>query len=113
VNSPTAPSSPRLWSGPCARWPRTSDALLAIGVFLTTLFVTEAPGGDLAVRPVGEAPLGAVAVFAVASRALYWRRRQPLAALAVVLLAMALSMALGYEDLSVRGATSARGGEQW
>jgi signal transduction histidine kinase len=69
-------------------------------MFLTTLFVTEAPGGDLAVRPVGEAPLGAVAVFAVASGALYWRRRQPLAALAVVLLAMALSMALGYEDLS-------------
>jgi signal transduction histidine kinase len=69
-------------------------------VFLTTLFVTEAPGGDLALRAVGEAPLAALAVFAVASGALYWRRRQPLAALAVVLVAMAVSLALGYEDLS-------------
>jgi signal transduction histidine kinase len=100
VNSPPAPSTPRTWSGPCARWPRTCDALLAIAVFLATLFVTEAPDGDLTLRPVGEAPLGALTVFAVASGALYWRRRQPLAALAVVLLAMAVSTALGYEDLS-------------
>ena len=100
MSSPIAPSTPRTWSGPCARWPRTCDALLAVGLFLATLFVTEAPGGDLAVRPVGEAPFGAVAVFAVASGALYWRRRRPLAALAVVLLAMVLSMALGYGDLS-------------
>jgi signal transduction histidine kinase len=69
-------------------------------VFLAAVFVTEAPGGDLAVRPAGEVPLGAVAVFAVASGALYWRRRQPLAALAVIFLAMTVSMALGYGDLS-------------
>ena len=97
VNSPAAPAAPRTWSGPFARWPRTSDALLAIAVFLAALFVTEAPDGDLTVRP---APLGAVAVYAVAAGALYWRRRRPLAALAVVLPAMAVSAALGYEDLS-------------
>src|SRR4051794_34011844 len=100
VSSPTAPPAPRAWSGPFARWPRGADALLAIGVFLATLFVTEAPGGDLALRPIGAAPPGAVAVFAAASGALYWRRRQPLAALVVVLLAMTASRALGYEDLS-------------
>jgi signal transduction histidine kinase len=100
VSPPAAPPARRTWSGPFARWPRTCDALLAVGVFLTTLFVTEAPGGDLTVRPVGEAPIGAVAVFAVAAGALYWRRRRPLAALAVVLPAMAVSAALGYEDLT-------------
>jgi signal transduction histidine kinase len=88
------------WPSPCARWPRTCDALLAIGIFLATLFVTEAPGGDLAFRSLGETPLGAVFVFAVAAGALYWRRRRPLTALTVVLAAMALSTALGYEDLS-------------
>ena len=100
VSSPTAPPAPRAWSGPFARWPRGADALLAIGVFLATLFVTAAPDGDSALRPIGAAPPGAMAVFAAASGALYWRRRQPLAALVVVLLAMTASRALGDEDLS-------------
>lgn len=76
------------------------DALLAVGVFLAAMFVTEAPGGDLAVRSAGDVSLGAVAVFAVAGGALYWRRRQPLAVLAVILAAMTVSAGLGYGDLS-------------
>jgi signal transduction histidine kinase len=93
-------AAPTAHTGPLTRWPRTCDALLAIGVFLATVFLTEAPGGDLALRPIAHTPVGAFAVFVVASAALYWRRHRPLAGLAVVLVAMALSTALRYEDLA-------------
>lgn len=85
--------------GPFARWPRAADAVLAIVVLLWSLFVTdEVPEKDLAIRALGDLPIAAIFVFAVASGALYWRRRQPLVVLALNLAASALLTALSYPN---------------
>ena len=92
-------SAPRRFRGPFARWPRTADGVLAIVVFLGTVFVTDGPGDSVVIRPIGDVPIPALLVFAVASAALYWRRRAPLAVLAVVLVAWASTIGSGYADL--------------
>jgi signal transduction histidine kinase len=92
-------SAPRRFRGPFARWPRAADGVLAIVVFLGTVFVTDGPGDSLVIRPIGDVPIPALLVFAVASAALYWRRRAPLAVLAVVLVAWASTIGSGYADL--------------
>ncbi|MEN8131807.1 MAG: sensor histidine kinase [Pseudomonadota bacterium] len=85
--------------GPFARWPRTSDTVLAIVVFLWSIFVTdETPNQDLAIRAVGDVPIAALFVYAVSSGALYWRRCQPLIVLGVNLAALAVLMGLGYPN---------------
>ena len=66
-------NAPRRFRGPFARWPRAADAILAIAVFLGTVFVVDGPGDALTIRPVGDVPIPALLVFAVASAALYWR----------------------------------------
>jgi signal transduction histidine kinase len=92
-------SAPRRFRGPFARWPRAADGVLAIVVFLGTVFVTDGPGDSLVIRPIGDVPIPALLAFAVASAALYWRRRAPLAVLAVVLVAWASTIGSGYADL--------------
>jgi signal transduction histidine kinase len=92
-------SAPRRFRGPFARWPRAADGVLAIVVFLGTVLVTDGPGDSLVIRPIGDVPIPALLVFAVASAALYWRRRAPLAVLAVVLVAWASTIGSGYADL--------------
>ena len=92
-------SAPRRFRGPFARWPRAVDGVLAIVVFLGTVFVTDGPGDSVVIRPIGDVPIPALLVFAVASAALYWRRRAPLAVLAVVLVAWASTIGSGYADL--------------
>jgi len=92
-------SAPRRFRGPFARWPRAADGVLATVVFLGTVFVTDGPGDSLVIRPIGDVPIPALLVFAVASAALYWRRRAPLAVLAVVLVAWASTIGSGYADL--------------
>ena len=92
-------SAPRRFRGPFARWPRSADGVLATVVFLGTVFVTDGPGDSLVIRPIGDVPIPALLVFAVASAALYWRRRAPLAVLAVVLVAWASTIGSGYADL--------------
>jgi signal transduction histidine kinase len=92
-------SAPRRFRGPFARWPRAADGVLAIVVFLGTVFVTDGPGDSVVIRPIGDVPIPALLVFAVASAALYWRRRAPLAVLAVVLVAWASTIGSGYADL--------------
>lgn len=94
-------SAPRQLRGPFTRWPRAADTVLAIVVFLTTVFVTsEGPNNDdLVIRSAGDIPIAAFFVFAVASGALYWRRSQPLVVLGVTLVALALSIGLGYSEL--------------
>ena len=54
-----------------------ADAVLATAVFLGTVLVTDGPGDSLVVRPIGDVPVAVLLVFAVASAALYWRRRAP------------------------------------
>ena len=92
-------SAPRRFRGPFARWPRAADGVFATVVFLGTVFVTDGPGDSLVIRPIGDVPIPALLVFAVASAALYWRRRAPLAVLAVVLVAWASTIGSGYADL--------------
>jgi signal transduction histidine kinase len=92
----TAPSSFR---GPFARWPRAADAVLALAVLLATVFLVDGPGDAIVIRPVGDVPIAALLVFAVASAALYWRRRAPLAVLGVALLAWTVLLGSGYADV--------------
>jgi signal transduction histidine kinase len=105
VNGTALPSptplgnAPRRFRGPFARWPRAADAVLAAAVFLATVFVTDGPGDSLVTRPIGDVPIPALLVFAVASAALYWRRHAPLAVLAVALVAWASTIGSGYADL--------------
>ena len=85
--------------GPFTRWPRAADAVLAIVVFLWSVFISdEDPNQDLAIRTLSDVPIAAIFVFALASGALYWRRRQPLVVLGVELAAMALLTGLGYPN---------------
>jgi signal transduction histidine kinase len=105
VNGTALPSrtplgnAPRRFRGPFARWPRAADAVLAIAVFLGTVFVVDGPGDSLAIRPIGDVPIPALLVFAVASAALYWRRRAPLVVLGVGLAAWAVTLGSGYSDV--------------
>ena len=90
---------PRRFRGPFTRWPRAADAVLAIAVFLATVFLVDGPGDAIAVRPIGDVPIAALLVYAVASAALFWRRRAPLAVLGVALIAWAVALGSGYTDL--------------
>jgi signal transduction histidine kinase len=91
--------APRRFRGPFARWPRAADAVLAAAVFLGTVFVIDGPGDSLVFRPIGDVPIPALLVFAVASAALYWRRRAPLVVVGVTVLAWAVTLGSGYADL--------------
>ncbi|GAA3381865.1 sensor histidine kinase [Cryptosporangium minutisporangium] len=72
-------------TGPFARWPRGSDAVLAVVLFVAAVLVMEGPGDSLRVRPVTDVPLAVLLVLAVAAAALYRRRRAPVPVLGVVL----------------------------
>jgi signal transduction histidine kinase len=92
--------TPRSFRRPFARWPRAADAALAVAVFLATVFWdSDAPGDSVVFRPVGDVPVPAVLAFAVASAALYWRRRAPLVVLGVALAAWVATIGSGYADL--------------
>ncbi|HEX3214853.1 MAG TPA: sensor histidine kinase [Actinomycetota bacterium] len=90
---------PRRFRGPFTRWPRAADAALAVAVFLAAVFLVDGPGDAIVVRPVGDVPIPALLVYAVASAALYWRRRAPLAVLGVVLVAWALTLGDSYSQI--------------
>ena len=105
VNRTAADSQPPLGSalrqlqGPFTRWPRTADTVLAVGLFLMIVFVSfEEPDGDLAIRALGDVPIGAFLVLGVSCAALIWRRSQPLVVLGVTLAAIGVSSALGYPE---------------
>ena len=91
-------SAARGFRGPFARWPRAADAVLAVAVFLLLVLVVDAPGDALAVRPIGDVPIVALPVFAVASAALYWRRREPVVVLGVAVIAWAVMLGTGSAD---------------
>jgi signal transduction histidine kinase len=100
LSSPTPlGNAPRRFRGPFARWPRAADAILAIAVFLGTVFVVDGPGDALTIRPIGDVPIPALLVFAVASAALYWRRRAPLVVVGVTVIAWAVTLGSAYSDL--------------
>ena len=95
----TALPAPRGFRGPFTRWPRAADAVLAIAVFLGAVFLVDGPGDAIVTRPIGDVPVAALLVFAVASAALYWRRRAPLVVLGVAVIAWAATLGSGYADL--------------
>jgi signal transduction histidine kinase len=92
-------NAPSGFRGPFARWPRAADAVLAIAVFLAVVFLVDGPGDSIVVRPIGDVPITALLVYAVASAALYWRRRAPLAVLGVALVAWALTLGDSYSQI--------------
>jgi signal transduction histidine kinase len=96
---PPLGNAPRRFRGPFTRWPRAADAVLAIAVFLATVFLVDGPGDAIVIRPIGDVPVAALLVFAVASAALYWRRRAPLVVLGVAVIAWAVTIGSGYADL--------------
>jgi signal transduction histidine kinase len=85
--------------GPFTRWPRISDAVLAVVVFVLTVSVVDGPGDALAIRPIGDVPIAVLLVFAIAGAALYWRRRRPLIVLAVAVIAWTVLLGSGYADI--------------
>ncbi|MCC3655326.1 sensor histidine kinase [Streptomyces sp. S07_1.15] len=93
------PGVPGGFRGPFTRRPRTADAVLAAVMFLLTVFVEEAPGDALALRPVADVPLPVLLLFAVAGAALYRRRREPAAVLVVVLVAWAPTLGSSYATM--------------
>ena len=92
ASRPPLGNASRGFRGPFARWPRAADAVLAIAVFLAVVFLVDGPGDSTVIRPIGDVPITALLVFAVASAALYWRRHAPLAVLGVALVAWALTL---------------------
>ena len=92
-------TGPRQLRGPFARWPRSADAVLAIGLFVLLVFVSfEEPDGDLVLRSAGDLPLGEFILMALACGALIRRRSRPLVVLGVTLATSTLSLLLGYTE---------------
>lgn len=95
-----APAPSWVPSGPFTRWPRVSDALLAVAVFLSALFFVDDGYGSPVRRSISEVSPVMLAITVVACGALYRRRHEPVAMLAVVLTAAGLALTLGNGDLS-------------
>ncbi len=91
--------APRQLQGPFTRWPRAADTVLAIVVFLATVFVTfVGPNQDkLVLRSAGGLPIAAFFILAAGSGVLCWRRSRTMVVLGVTLIA--LSMGPGYSEL--------------
>ncbi|MFR9751226.1 sensor histidine kinase [Nocardia sp. 004] len=89
----------RRFRGPFARWPRTADTALAVVAFLLALFVVDAPGDALTIRPLAEVAHPAVAALLAGNAVLYWRRRAPLIVLGSVLLSWMPLLLTGYSHL--------------
>jgi len=85
--------------GPFARWPRAADAALALIMFAASVSLQDGPGDSVVFRPVGELPVPELLLFAIASAALFRRRRAPLVVLTVVLVGWASTVGSGYSDL--------------
>ena len=82
--------SSRSLRGPFARWPQASDAVLAAVLFGVTTFLVEGPDDSVVTRPITEVPFAVLSVFVIAAAAIYVRRRQPVAVLAVAVACWAL-----------------------
>ena len=96
------PGEPRPYRGPFTRWPRATDAALALIVFAVSLIAVTASalddGEDLTLAAVGGRGVWALALLALAASALVWRRRHPIVATAFVLTVMIIWAVLGYGD---------------
>ena len=96
VNS-TDPALLSQWQpirGPFTRWPRLSDALLALLSFALTISIwySDQPADS----PPTATPGGALLLFAIGNFALFRRRAKPLGTHGVVLIVSAIAMLSGY-----------------
>jgi signal transduction histidine kinase len=86
---------------PLDRWPVATDVVLAVLAFVASVFVWARNGEDSAFRSVGDVPLPAFAVFAVAAAVLVLRRQRPVLVFAVVYACSALAIGLDYGQVGV------------
>jgi len=100
-------AAPRPMRGPFTRWPRLSDAVLALLVFVGALVNVSVQDVDAAngvrVDLVLGLPAVGVLLLAIGSAALYWRRRYSLGVLGVNLLVSILWVSVGYQGEPVFG----------
>lgn len=82
-----------------APWPRATDAVLAVVVFLVIVFVMSDGRDGLAFRAVDDVSIAEFVVLTVASGALCWRRSHPAVVLGLTLVATILAMGLGWSEL--------------
>ncbi len=91
------PEEPHPVIGPFTRWPRASDGVLVVIVFAVSLVTVTASAigddEDFTLSAIGDRPLGAVGLLAVAALALWWRRARPIA-VAVAVLTITVGWAL-------------------
>lgn len=82
----------RPFRGPFSRWPRLSDAVLALVSFFLTMAIwgSERPEDDVALS------FGAFVLFVLGNASLYWRRRHPERVHGAVLAVSLLAMLFGY-----------------
>lgn len=110
------PGEPHPSRGPFARWPRVTDAALALVIFAGTLVAVAlsalGDGEDFTVDSIGGLPPGAFVMLATAAAALLWRRQRPIAVTAFLLAIMIGWAIAGYgdgQDLAVIAAIYAVG----
>ena len=86
--------------GPFARWPRTTDATLAVLVFVGSLVAVAASalGDDFTIGSTADHPTMAVMMLSTSAAALLWRRQQPVVVVAVVMAVMIGWAFAGYGD---------------
>ncbi|HUS41570.1 MAG TPA: histidine kinase [Ilumatobacteraceae bacterium] len=93
---------PHIARGPFTRWPRTTDAALALVVFAASLVAVAASavgdGENVTIDSIGDRPAGAVVLLAGAAVALIWRRRYPVAVATLVMVVMIVWAIAGYGD---------------
>ncbi len=85
-------TTPHVARGPFARWPRVADAVLATVVFGLSVIAVAASavpdGADFTLERIGDVPIDALVLLAVAAASLWWRRDQPVIVAGVVLVTM-------------------------
>jgi signal transduction histidine kinase len=96
------PGEPHPYRGPFTRWPRTTDAFLAVVVFSVSLVAVAASAlGDndpFTIDSISDRPFGAFAMLSIAAASLLWRRRRPIA-VTVSVMAITIGWAItGYGD---------------
>ncbi len=93
---------PHLARGPFTRWPRATDALVVLVVFVATLVAVAVSrledGEALTAASVVDRPVGSLVLVALASGALWWRRTWPVASTVFVLAVAVLWAVAGYGD---------------
>jgi signal transduction histidine kinase len=88
--------------GPFTRWPRASDTILAVSVFVAALISVTASGLDdrasFTTAALADHPTGVFVLLGLGSAALWWRRTAPIAVTAFVLGVMIVWALAGYGD---------------